>query len=130
MMKRKVFLCFSVILLILTSCSSGVPSNLFTEAGETATLPSPSVTLLPAPDVQAAMTIFLEAYKVESYATMYSMLSELSKDAISQEDFTGDFVLRAQSTSGLTAYKSANVDNYLLLKVMNYTAELIEVENG
>ena len=118
-MKRKVFLCFSVILLILTSCSSGVPSNLFTEAGETATLPSPSVTLLPAPDVQAAMTIFLEAYKVESYATMYSMLSELSKDAISQEDFT------ARYKDTLNAMGLVEMETEILSSLMNpYSAEV------
>ncbi|MCP4140177.1 MAG: hypothetical protein GY755_07795 [Chloroflexi bacterium] len=91
MMKRKNSFWFSLlaILLVLTSCTSGSMPNPFSpdEPEPTATLPSAIVTVENAPDARAAMTLFLEAYKVESYATMYSMLSTLSKDAISQEDF-------------------------------------------
>lgn len=91
-MKRKTYLLvdFVAVLLILTSCTSGPISNPFGGGTPepTSTLPNPQVTITSAPDARAAMTIFIEAYKVESYATMYSMLSKLSKDSISQEDFT------------------------------------------
>ena len=91
MMKRKNYFWFSLlaVFLVLTSCTSGSVPNPFSpdEPEPTSTLPSAIPTILPAPDARAAMTLFLEAYKVESYATMYSMLSTLSKDAITQEDF-------------------------------------------
>ena len=74
--------------LILSSCSSGIGEALFPTPEPTATLPNPQVGVTPAPDAQAAMRTFLEAYKVESYATMYNMLSVLSKESISEEDFT------------------------------------------
>ena len=90
-MKRKNYFWFSLlaVFLVLTSCTSGSVPNPFSpaEPEPTSTLPSAIPTILPAPDARAAMTLFLEAYKVESYATMYSMLSTLSKDAITQEDF-------------------------------------------
>lgn len=89
-MKRNFITWFNLlgIVLLLSSCSMGSSGNPFTEPAEaTPTLPDPSVTIKVPPDARAAMNIFLEALKVESYATMYSMLSELSKDAISQEDF-------------------------------------------
>ena len=90
-MKRKNSFWFSLlaVFLVLTSCTSGSVPNPFAaeEPEPTSTLPSAIETIVPAPDARAAMTLFLEANKVESYATMYSMLSVLSKDAISQEDF-------------------------------------------
>ncbi|MBT3338280.1 MAG: hypothetical protein HN855_03885 [Anaerolineae bacterium] len=86
-MKTKI-LSLLVIVIILSSCSSGGVGNPFATPEPTATLRAPDVVRTPAPDARAAMTLFLEAYKVESYATMYSMLSPLSQEAITQEDFT------------------------------------------
>ncbi len=108
-----------VFVLLLTSCSSGAVSNPFGEPDATATLPNPSVTVLPAPDVQAAMTIFLEAYKVESYATMYSMLTVLSKDAITQEDFV------TQYKDALNAMGLVEMETEILSSLTNpYSAEV------
>jgi len=122
-MKRKAYLLVNLIaaLLILTSCSSGsisIPSFGST-AEPAATLPDPQVSITSVPDAQAAMTIFIEAYKVESYVTMYSMLSKLSKDSISQEDFTTRYKdalnsmslteIEAEILSALTNPNSAQV---------------------
>ncbi len=89
-MMKRTFLSLFVMMLILSACSGGSSINPFSpsEPEPTVALPTPIVTIEAAPDARAAMNIFLEAFKVESYATMYSMLSPLSQEAISQEDFT------------------------------------------
>lgn len=89
------------ILLMLTACSSGNP--IFGAAEPTSTLPSPHVTITSAPDARTAMNIFLDAFKVEDYATMYGMLSKISKDAITEEDFVAKYkdALNAMSLSSM-----------------------------
>ena len=94
-MKNKftqLFSLFMASIFLLSACSGGVnPLPFVGEMDITATLPSPQVSVTSAPDARMAMTRFLEAYEVESYATMYSMLSALSKDVVSQEDFTARY---------------------------------------
>ena len=55
---------------------------------------SPTITLRPVgisttkvPDVIATTRAYLEAWKRDDYATMYNLLTSISKDAISIEDF-------------------------------------------
>ena len=80
---------FSVVLLslILSACSGDGGGGLFPTAVPTATLPSPIPTIIAPPDARSAMDVFLESNKTESYAAMYSMLSVLSKESITEEDF-------------------------------------------
>lgn len=88
--------------LILSSCSAG-EGGLFPTPVPTATLPNPQVGITPAPDAQAAMSAFLEAYKAENYVSMYGMLSVLSKEAVSEEDFSQRYkdALNAMSLTGI-----------------------------
>lgn len=51
-------------------------------------LPTAQVELTSVPDVEEAVTAFLEQWRLRQYDNMYAMLSGLSRDAISQEDFT------------------------------------------
>jgi penicillin-binding protein 2 len=51
----------------------------------TATLTSPTET--PIPDPEYTVEAYLDAWKLEDYETMYGMLTELSRDAITVEDF-------------------------------------------
>jgi penicillin-binding protein 2 len=53
----------------------------------TASLPAPAVTTVPAPSPDAAAREFLEAWKTENYNKMYSLLTPLSQDGMSQEVF-------------------------------------------
>ena len=71
-----------VIFTFLTACSGGV--SIFPT--ETA-LPQPIVTVINAPSADAALTAYLEAFKVDDYNTMYALLSKVSQDAITLEDF-------------------------------------------
>jgi penicillin-binding protein 2 len=79
-----------LMLVLLTACSTksnGVGG--FSIFGPpTPTLPSPIPTIIHAPDAEAAMRNFLEALKNNDYASMYAMLSKVSRDAITQDDFS------------------------------------------
>lgn len=73
-----------VILTFLTSCSSGPGISIFpTETP----LPQPIVTVLGAPDADAALGAYLDAFKADDYNTMYGLISKVSQDTITLEDF-------------------------------------------
>jgi len=71
-----------VVLTFLGACSSVSPVF----PTETP-LPQPLVTVIPAPNPDAALTAYLEAFKAEDYNTMYGLLSKVAQDAITLEDF-------------------------------------------
>ncbi|MCF6277726.1 MAG: hypothetical protein L3J16_03125, partial [Anaerolineales bacterium] len=71
------------IILISTACTPGQLPG-----GETATLPSPQVSITSAPDALTAMNMYLDAFRIEDYTTMYRLLSKVSQDAFSEEEFT------------------------------------------
>ncbi|MBC8505932.1 MAG: hypothetical protein ISR58_03640 [Anaerolineales bacterium] len=89
-------LIYALFILVITGCSPATPD--VTEA----TLPevvayTPSPVALetqavdpqetPIPDVEPAVMAYLEAWKIDDYASMYNMLTSVSQDAISLEDF-------------------------------------------
>ena len=53
----------------------------------TPTLPPPAVTSVSAPDPELTARMFLEAWQEARYEDMYAMLSPLTTDSLSQEDF-------------------------------------------
>ncbi len=53
----------------------------------TSSLPTAQVNITHVPSAEAALRTYLDAMLVEDYATMYSMLTQASRDAISQDDF-------------------------------------------
>src|SRR5574341_1953626 len=79
-----------LMLVLLTACStkSNGESGWPPFGKPTPTLPSPIPTIIHAPDAEAAMRNFLEALKNNDYASMYTMLSKVSQDAITQDDFS------------------------------------------
>jgi penicillin-binding protein 2 len=73
-----------VILTFLTSCRGGSGIPIFpTETP----LPQPIVTVVGAPDADAALRAYLDAFKVDDYNTMYGLISKVSQDTITPEDF-------------------------------------------
>jgi penicillin-binding protein 2 len=84
-MKLFRWLSIIVVLTYLSACSStGIGGPIFPT--DTA-LPQPIVTIVPAPDVDAVLTAYLEAFKADDYNTMYGLLSKVSQDGIPLEDF-------------------------------------------
>ncbi len=79
-----------VLLSFLTGCTQARSSSTPTIV-PSPTLGSVSVGITPAPDANTAAIAFLDAWKADDYATMYAMLTSVSKDAVSQEDFEKHF---------------------------------------
>ena len=52
------------------------------------TLPPPDQKTTPIPDPDQAVQAYLDAWKADDYASMYAMLTKVSQDAISEEEFT------------------------------------------
>ena len=86
-MKYYSVILFSLLLLSLAACSSGTSSTPAT-IEVTPTLAQPGVNSTQAPDVNIAVRKYLDAWENEDYPLMYGMLTSLSKDAISEEEFT------------------------------------------
>ena len=83
-MKLFRWLSILVILTYLSACSaSGIGPIFPTDTP----LPQPPVTIVSAPDVDVALKTYLDAFKADDYNTMYGLLSKVSQDAHSLEDF-------------------------------------------
>ena len=84
--------------LILIGCSrevatseGGTPTEDETITSLTATPLPPTPlppTATPVPDPEETVKDYLEAWKVDDYAGMYAMLTGISRDAITEEEFT------------------------------------------
>ncbi len=76
-----------LVALLLAACTSnnpGIPPIFATDAP----LPTPGVTVIPAPNAEAAVTAFFEALKSDNYEEMYAMLAESSRATLTLEDFS------------------------------------------
>lgn len=76
-------------------------------------LPTPPVTVIPAPDAKAAMTQFLTALKNNDFASMYAMLSKTSQESISQDDFS------KQYNDALNTMGAATLDYEVLSQLLS-----------
>jgi penicillin-binding protein 2 len=76
-----------LILTFLAACSSGVPGVPSFFASPTP-LPTPQAVITPAPDATAAITKYLAALQADDFETMYNMLAQASREAITLEDFS------------------------------------------
>ena len=78
-----------LIIIFLSGCvagGEGLPPIL---GGPTNTpLPTAQAHITPAPDENAAITKYLEALKQDDFETMYSLLSQSSRDSVTLEDFS------------------------------------------
>jgi len=72
-----------LLLLFLAACGSGESQP----TAETQSLPEPEVTISSAPDAEEAARAYLDAWREWDYASMYEILTTLSKDAFPYEDF-------------------------------------------
>ncbi len=90
-------LIFTLLLVVITGCSPSTTTvSEATLPVVVAYTPSPAASEnqptepqeTPVPDVEPTVMAYLEAWKVDDYASMYNMLTSVSQDAISLEDFT------------------------------------------
>jgi len=85
---------YILILAFLTSCGSAGSSGgsglggFGTIFATETPLPTAPVAITPAPDAQAAIFQYLQAYQSDDFAAMYEMLAKSSRDAITLDDFT------------------------------------------
>jgi len=85
---------YILILAFLTSCGSAGSSGgsglggFGTIFATETPLPTAPVAITPAPDAQAAIFQYLQAYQSDDFAAMYEMLAKHSRDAITLDDFT------------------------------------------
>ena len=76
----------SVLAVSLAACNGGTsPATPTVEISPT--LSQPGVNSTQAPDVNKTVRKYLDAWENEDYALMYSMLTSLSRDAVSEEQF-------------------------------------------
>jgi len=91
-----------------TATPSGTPSDLPTATGgpgvtDTAPgLPTPEVETTRPPDPREAARDFLEAWRNSDYTRMYGMVTSLTQDAITAEDFTNRYQSAAASLTLVT----------------------------
>jgi penicillin-binding protein 2 len=105
---------------LLSACASGGGGNPIAGILSTPTpLPTAQVTIVPAPDAQAAVTAFLEALQNDDFEGMYNMLSQSSRDAISPQDFS------KRVNNALNEMSAASMDfSILTAQISPYDAEV------
>jgi len=89
-------LIFVLLFLAIAGCRPATPETTEVAAPEAVDTPSPTVTVLPmvepqvtpAPNVETSVIAYLDAWKADDYASMYALLTSVSQDAITLEDFT------------------------------------------
>ncbi len=72
-----------VILTFLSACKAIEVPGFPTDTPK----PPPIVTIVSAPDVDTVLAAYLDAFKADDYNTMYGLLSKVSQDTITLEDF-------------------------------------------
>lgn len=78
-----------LLLLFLAACNTATPEPTLTPTlPPTPTLAEVQVMTTSVPDAQVAARAYLDAWLVEDYPTMYAMLTPISQDALTEEDFT------------------------------------------
>jgi penicillin-binding protein 2 len=85
-MKKSYWLIIAIIAILLVACNGESNQPTSTQL-VTPTLSQPGINTTQAPDVNKAVRTYLGAWENEDYAMMYSMLTSISQDAISAEQF-------------------------------------------
>jgi len=92
--RRRRWVWLTLLAVALTGCGRG------TGATE---LPTPGVTSIAAPDSEQAAARFLDSWKAQDYPAMYGVLSPLTQDAVTLDDFQKRYaeVWRSAALTGL-----------------------------
>ena len=102
-MKITRWITLSLLLFGLAACTGS--GNLLPGSTQTSSLPTAQITVIPAPDANAALRGFLDAQLLGNYPGMYALLSHASQAAINQADFASRYTNALNSmTASSTAY--------------------------
>jgi penicillin-binding protein 2 len=106
-----------VLLLAITACSpQPAPAEMEEALTATPTLPGPRVYVTPAPDVNSAVNVFLNAWADENYSVMYGLLAAENQAAISEADFINRY---RDAAVALTLQLEDGIDFTILQSVTN-----------
>ena len=86
-MKRIGYLLLVFVLSYLVSCSGGSIVQSTPTMTVEPTLAPVGISTTKVPDIKVAAKAYLDAWKADDYAAMYAMLTSISQDAITAEDF-------------------------------------------
>src|SRR5262245_44285655 len=104
-----------VVISFLTACGSNIQSIFPTSTP----LPPPVVNVTSAPDPTASMKAYLEAFKADDYNTMYGLVSKVTQDAITLEDFA------KRNRDALNEMSTGSFEYEILSALVNpYSAEV------
>ena len=144
-MKKSHWLIIAILTLLLAACNG--ESNQPTPTVQvTPTLSQPGINTTQAPDVRKAVGKYLDAWENEDYASMYNMLTSISQDAVSEEQFeeiyrdaAGEIALselETQILSALTQTHTAQASYQVLMRsalvgeIQRDTIMNLSLENG
>ena len=144
-MKYFYSLILSVLIISLAACNGGAnPATPTTQV--LPTLSQPSINTTQAPDVNKTVRKYLDAWENEDYVQMYGMLTSISKDAITEEQFVELFrevageaalsSLETQILSALTQTRSAQASylvtmhSALVGEIQRDTMMILNLEDG
>ena len=106
-----------VVLTVLSACSGGA-INIPGVPTETS-LPQPPVTIVSAPNADAALQAYLDAFQADDYNAMYALLSKVSQDTNTLEDFA------RRNRDSLNIMSAGSFDYEILSSLVNpYSAEV------
>lgn len=117
----KIFFVFVASVLTLTACNGSTTQPTPTVTPTTG-LPDPVINIESVPDVEQAAVAYLDLWIAEDYAAMYDRLSQLTKDAVSMEEF--------EQSHRNTAIKLTmqSMDYSVLSRMVNPTSAQISYE--
>jgi len=120
-MKQLRWINLILIFSLLTACGLNSDGIGFSSIFSTPTpLQPPEVTIESAPDAEAPMRSYLDAFKSENYTAMYEMLTQVSREGVSAEDFA------ARHSDALNKMSAGSFDYEILSVLINnpYTAQV------
>jgi len=110
-----------IIFSLLSACSFSSEGGGFTSIFSTPTpLATPALEITSAPDAEGPIRAYLEAFKSGDYDTMYGMLTQVSRDGITSEDFA------ARHSDTLDTMGASSLDYEILSTLINspYAAQV------
>jgi penicillin-binding protein 2 len=102
-----------LVTVFLAACTGGPITLPGLKPTKTSSLPTAQTTVIHTPGAEPALRVYLDALLKEDYASMYSILTQASRAALSQDDFT------ARYTNALNTMSVSKMEYNLLSSLTN-----------